>query len=110
MLRKRRVNQCGRVAGGRRCKKSNDRFSVNAAEQKDQALGFGRDTLREIKASVAKLLARQPVVAAIVIDRRQRLKARDQRKKSAAGEVPLVHCNRGRDRFIGAVASNNEGG
>ena len=65
-----------------------------------EAIALARSRL-----AVAKLFARQPAVAAIVIDRRRRLEARDQRKKSAAGEVQVVHCNCGRDRLIGAFST-----
>ncbi len=87
VFRQRRINQRGRVARRRRRKKTDDRFGIDAAEQKNQALVFRGDRLGEIKACSPKLLARQPVVVAIVIDRRRRFKARDERKKSAAGEV-----------------------
>ena len=87
MFRKRRINQGGRVASRRRCKKTDDRFGIDAAEQKNHALVFRRDAPGDIKARSPKLFARQPAVAAVVIDRGRRFEGRDQRKKSAAGEV-----------------------
>ena len=52
VFRERRINQRGRMAGRRRGKKADDRFGIDAAEQKDQALSFGGDVLGEIKACV----------------------------------------------------------
>ena len=86
-FRERRIDQRGGVAARRRGKKADDRFGIDAAEQKHQALAFGRDGPGEIEARVAKLLARQPALTAIVIDRRRRLEAWDERKKPAAGLV-----------------------
>ena len=87
MFRKRGIDQRGRMACRRRRKKTDDRFGIDAAEQKDEALLFRGDGLGEIEARSPKLFARQPAVAAVVIDRGRRLEARDERKKSAAGMV-----------------------
>ena len=93
MFGERRIDQRGRVACRRRGEKTDDRFGIDAAEQKNQALMFGGDCPGEIKTRCPQLFARQPALAAVVIDRRRRLEGRDERKKSAAGKVQILRNN-----------------
>ena len=97
VFRDRGINQRSRVASRGRGEQTDQCFGIDATEQKNQTLSLGGDFPGEIKASGAKLLARQPDAVAVVTDRGRRFKGRDQRKQSAAGEVQIVHCNCGRD-------------
>ena len=73
MFRHRRIDQRGRVTGRRRREKTDDRFGIDSAQQKNQALLFGGDALGEIDTRSPQLFARQPAVVAVVIDRWRRL-------------------------------------
>ena len=100
----RRIDQRGRVTGRGRREQAEQGLGAGAAEQKDEPLSRRGDFARELEARGAKLGAREPRVAAIVVNGALGLDGPDQRQQSAAGMVQFVHCNGGRGRLTGACS------